>query len=137
MPTPAPRPAPRRRRSGTLALSVLALLGVLAATRALLTPPRPRPCPGAVTFDGRIPRDARGRVRECWPGEARCACDARGDCWARTGYRACAPRKPPPGDAGVSADAAACPSDASVVGVPVATTTVTVTTVVGTRDAGP
>lgn len=70
-----------------------------------------------VTVDSNgVPRDALGRVRECWPGERRCECDVDGDCYARTGYVACdygadappadARRYVPPAD---PTDGGACP----------------------------
>jgi poly(3-hydroxybutyrate) depolymerase len=38
------------------------------------------------------PRNAAGHVRECWPGETFCFCDADNDCYAQAGYAArCAP----------------------------------------------
>jgi hypothetical protein len=72
----------------------------------------------AVVVDSNnVPRDALGRVRECWPGELRCACDTDGDCYARPGYVACdygadappadARRYVPPPD---PTDGGACPA---------------------------
>lgn len=71
----------------------------------------------AVTTDpAGLPRDALGRVRQCWPGESRCECDTDGDCYARPGYVACdylsdagttdARRYAPPPD---PTDGGACP----------------------------
>jgi hypothetical protein len=69
-------------------------------------------CPGTVTADDRgDPRDAEGHVRYCWPGEARCLCDADNDCYDQEGYVACTPPSggtPPPSpapDAGTATDA--------------------------------
>ncbi|MDB4931985.1 MAG: putative esterase lipoprotein [Myxococcaceae bacterium] len=60
-------------------------------------------CPEAVTRDGRgEPRNAAGQVRNCWPGEAHCFCDRDNDCYAESGYVACAP---PSADAGTAMDA--------------------------------
>jgi predicted esterase len=48
------------------------------------------------------PRNAAGRVRECWPGEPSCFCDVDNDCYAQAGYTArCAPGAP---DAGTTFD---------------------------------
>ena len=50
-------------------------------------------CAEAVTDDPRgAPRNAAGRIRECWPGESNCHCDADNDCYALAGYVACEAR---------------------------------------------
>ncbi|MDB4932957.1 MAG: hypothetical protein JWM10_5441 [Myxococcaceae bacterium] len=51
-----------------------------------------RVCSESVTIDGRgDPRNAAGQIRNCWPGEAKCFCDADNDCYALSGYVACTP----------------------------------------------
>ncbi|MDP3213747.1 MAG: hypothetical protein Q8S73_06570, partial [Deltaproteobacteria bacterium] len=49
-------------------------------------------CPESVTTD-RLgqPRNAAGQIRQCWPGEARCFCDADQDCYALADHSACTP----------------------------------------------
>ena len=49
------------------------------------------------------PRNAAGQIRQCWPGEALCFCDADNDCYPQPGYVArCAPGV---ADAGTRLDA--------------------------------
>ncbi len=58
-------------------------------------------------------RNAAGQIRECWPGEARCHCDADNDCYAESGYVAlCAPGS---ADAGARVDVATPPRDVPTV----------------------
>lgn len=66
-------------------------------------------CPEAVTPSGAHgePRNAAGKVRYCWPGEARCHCDRDRDCYALDGYVPCLPvgRDAGPADTGPVRDA--------------------------------
>ncbi len=49
-------------------------------------------CPESVTLDARGDyRNAAGQIRNCFPGEARCRCDANNDCWRLPRYVACTP----------------------------------------------
>jgi len=49
-------------------------------------------CPEVVTPDDRgDPRNARGHIRYCWRGQAKCRCDRDDDCYALEGYRPCVP----------------------------------------------
>jgi len=72
-------------------------------------------CPESVTADslGDL-RNAEGRVRECWPGDARCECDSDNDCYALPGHVACTPAPSVERDGGPApapqADAGARPS---------------------------
>jgi predicted esterase/uncharacterized cupin superfamily protein len=78
-------------------------------------------CPEAVVRDATgTPRSASTRqIRWCFPGEANCFCDRDNDCYALSGYVACAP--PGPADAGADAasDAAADTASDATTGVPV------------------
>ena len=65
-----------------------------------------------------------GKVRYCWPGMASCLCDAWGDCYAQSGYVACAP--PPPPAPGAPSPTPAPPTDT-------VTYTGTLTTALGQR----
>lgn len=54
-------------------------------------------CVESVSPDGRgDPRNAEGRIRQCWPGEPDCDCDRDDDCYALAGYVPCDPRAPDP-----------------------------------------
>jgi pectate lyase len=71
-----------------------------------------RACPEAVTLDDRgDPRNAAGYIRNCWPSEARCFCDADKDCYRLPRYVACVP-----------VTAAATTADAGAASAPTTTT---------------
>ena len=54
-----------------------------------------------VTLDrNNEPRNAAGDIRWCWPGEARCTCDADDDCYREAGYVAQCATADAPRDAG-------------------------------------
>ncbi len=85
-----------------------------------------------------------GHIRWCWPGEARCYCDADNDCYAQAGYVPCT--QPSTGtDAGASTDAVTdtgvrdgTSTDVAVSTDAGATTDVAVSTdAVVSTDAGP
>jgi hypothetical protein len=80
----------------------------LAAADNAVCPPEP------TTLDPQgQPRNAAGKIRFCWPGEAKCYCDADRDCYAQTGYVACSatttPTPPPPATKSVTYTASPSP----------------------------
>jgi pectate lyase len=92
---------PRLRAPAALAAGALLLLATALAMRTPAPPPptpvatlaTPPVCPESVTLDDRgDPRNAAGRIRQCWPGTAKCHCDRDRDCYALEGYRPCTPR---------------------------------------------
>lgn len=84
--------------------SWLALLGAVATALSCVGADEPIGsvrsyvlCAEAVVDDPRgDPRNAAGRIRQCWPGEANCYCDADDDCYALAGYAPCEARAPDP-----------------------------------------
>lgn len=49
-------------------------------------------CPETVRTDANgDPRNLAGQIRYCWPGMAKCFCDADNDCYPLSGYVACTP----------------------------------------------
>lgn len=74
-----------------VALSCVGAEDPLGTTRSYLL------CVESVAPDARgDPRNAEGRIRQCWPGEPSCYCDRDDDCYALDGYAPCAPRAPDP-----------------------------------------
>ena len=54
-------------------------------------------CPEAIRLNsrGEPVGVSSGKIRYCWPGMTGCVCDSWGDCYAQSGYVACAPPPPP------------------------------------------
>lgn len=79
-------------------LALLCALFALSCVGTEVPRPAPRPqavCDEAVALDARgDPRNAEGRIRQCWPGARGCHCDGDGDCYARDVYVPCTPRPP-------------------------------------------